>query len=121
MVAVTPKNKLSNINRELKKGRKKKKKRAYGVLLARTGVALLIVIAGVLIWTRMPLMSIFIRQQLTEQGIGTIKEVVVQGNYHTAKEGIVQQLDLEPGMLLFSCLAGPNCCPPVINNPTPVA
>jgi len=101
MVAVTPKNKLSNINRELKKGRKKKKKRAYGVLLARTGVALLIVIAGVLIWTRMPLMSIFIRQQLTEQGIGTIKEVVVQGNYHTAKEGIVQQLDLEPGMLLF--------------------
>jgi cell division protein FtsQ len=101
MVAVSRKNKLSNINRELKKGRRKKKKRAYRVLLVRAGVALPIVIAGVLIWTRMPLMNIFIRQQLIQQGIGTIREVVVQGNYHTAKEGIVQQLDLEPGMLLF--------------------
>ena len=101
MVAARGKNKLSNINRELKRGRKKKKKKAYGTLLIRTGVALLIVIAGVFIWTRMPLMITFIRQQLIQQEIGTIKEVVVQGNYHTAKEGIVQQLDLEPGMLLF--------------------
>jgi cell division protein FtsQ len=101
MVAARRKNKLSNINRELKRGRKKKKKRAYGILLVRAGLVLLMVIVSSLIWTCMPSMSTYIRQQLTEQEIGTIKEVVVQGNYHTAKEGIVQQLDLEPGMLLF--------------------
>ncbi len=103
MVADFRKSKLGNISRELKKGRKKKKKkkRDYGTLFIRTGIALLIVIAGVLIWNYMPLMSIFIRQQLTEQGIGTIKKVVVQGNYHTAREEIVRQLNLEPGMLLF--------------------
>jgi len=101
MVVVRRKNKLSNINRELKRGRKKKKKRAYGVLLARAVLTLFMVIVSFLIWTQIPSMSTYIRQQLTEQEIGTIKEVVVQGNYHTAKEGIVQQLDLEPGMLLF--------------------
>lgn len=101
MVAASRKNKLSNVSRELKRGRKKKRKRAYGPLLVRIGVALFMVILGALVWTRMPLMSTFIRQQLTQQGIGTIKEVVVQGNYHTPKEGIVQELGLEPGMLLF--------------------
>jgi len=102
MVAVTLKNKLSNTSRELKKGRrKKKKKRNYGLSFLRTGVVLLIVIAVVLLWIRMPLMSVFIRQQLTQRGIGIIKEVVVQGNYHTAKEEIVRELNLEPGMLLF--------------------
>ncbi len=101
MVAARRKNKLSNINRELKRGRKKKKKRAYGILLVRAGLVLFMVIVSSLIWTYMPSMSTYIRQQLTEQEIGTIKEVVVQGNYHTVKEGIVQQLDLEPGMLLF--------------------
>jgi len=101
MVAARRKNKLVNVSRELKRGRKKKKKRAYGALLLRAGLALFMLIAGFLIWTRIPSMSLSIRQQLTEQEIGTIKEVVVQGNYHTAKEVIMQQLDLEPGMLLF--------------------
>lgn len=101
MVAARRKNKLSNVSRELKRGRKKKKKRTYGILLARVVLALFMVIVSFLIWTQMPSMCTSIRQQLTKQEIGTIKEVVVQGNYHTAKEVIVQQLDLEPGMLLF--------------------
>ncbi|RLB71375.1 MAG: hypothetical protein DRH04_01855 [Deltaproteobacteria bacterium] len=104
MVAVRRKNnqnKLSNISRELKRGRKKKKKKAFGTLLIRTGVVVLIILGAVLIWTQMPPVVSYFRQLFIQRGIGTVKEVVVQGNYHTAKEGIVQQLDLEPGMLLF--------------------
>ena len=104
MVAVRRKNntnKLSNISRELKRGRKKKKKKASGALLIRMGVVLLFVLGAALIWTQMPPVVGYVRQLFIQRGIGTVKEVVVQGNYHTAKEGIVQQLDLEPGMLLF--------------------
>ena len=101
MVAAPRKNKLSNIHRELKRGRKKKKKRAYGALLFWTALLLLMVIVSFLIWKRKSFITTYVRQQLIERKIGTIKEIVVQGNYHTAKEEIVRQLDLEPGMLLF--------------------
>jgi cell division septal protein FtsQ len=104
MVAVRRKKnqeKLSNISRELKRGRKKKKKKASGALLIRVGVVLLVVLGFVLIWTQVPPLVSYVRQLFIQQGVGTVKEVVVQGNYHTAKEEIVQQLDLDPGMLLL--------------------
>ncbi len=104
MVAVrrkNNKNKLSNVSRELKRGRKKKKKKASGALLIKAGAVLIIILGAVLIWTQVPPLVSYVRQLFIQQGVGTVKEVVVQGNYHTAKEEIVQQLDVEPGMLLL--------------------
>ena len=100
-MAAHQRKKLANSRRELQRGRRKKNRKVVATWLLKIVMAIFFIGVAYWLWLSMGLVTGYWRQELSRRQICTVKEVIVSGNFKTAKEDIVHQLGVEPEMLLF--------------------
>jgi cell division protein FtsQ len=98
--AGTSKRRLDNRYRDLRRGRRGRRRRQVQRLVVRVGLGLIITAASVaVLWGARRGLS-EVENWMRESRTFTVREIVVEGNYQTARDEIARQLEVDGTTLL---------------------